>query len=70
MRHAIAAALLFAVTPSLVAQTVPERLIASERAGSQAYETLTHLTDQIGARPSGSKSAALAVAWTTERRRR
>ncbi len=67
MRHAIAAALLFAVTPSLVAQTVPERLIASERAGSQAYETLTHLTDQIGARPSGSKSAALAVAWTTER---
>jgi Zn-dependent M28 family amino/carboxypeptidase len=68
MRHAIVAALLVAVTPSLVAQTsIPERLIASELAGSQAYETLSHLTDQIGARPSGSKSAALAVAWTTER---
>jgi carboxypeptidase Q len=68
MRHAIAAALVLAVTPSPVAQTsVPERLIAAELSGSQAYETLTHLTDQIGARPAGSKSAALAVAWTTER---
>jgi carboxypeptidase Q len=68
MRHAIAAALVLAVTPPLIAQTsVPERLIASELSGSQAYETLSHLTDQIGARPSGSKSAALAVAWTTER---
>lgn len=68
MRHAIVAALLLAATLPLAAQTaVPDRLIATELAGSQAYETLSHLTDQIGARPSGSKGAALAVTWTTER---
>jgi len=67
MRDAIAAALFLATLPLAAQSSAPERLIASELAGSQAYETLSHLTDQIGARPSGSKSAALAVAWTTER---
>jgi len=67
MRHAIAAALFLAATPLLAQTSVPDRLIAGELAGSQAYETLSHLTDEIGARPSGSRSAALAVRWTTER---
>lgn len=34
---------------------------------SQAYETLAHLTDDIGPRLSGSKGAEQAVTWTTQR---
>jgi hypothetical protein len=49
------------------AQTVPEQLIQHELASSQAYETLSHLTDDIGQRLSGSPGAAAAVRWTTER---
>ncbi|HEY8182087.1 MAG TPA: M20/M25/M40 family metallo-hydrolase [Thermoanaerobaculia bacterium] len=41
------------------------RLIASPFI--DAFGLLTHLADNIGARPCGSKSAALAVQWTTER---
>jgi carboxypeptidase Q len=63
-----AAAGIFLAAVSLSAQTSPvDRLIASELASSQSYETLAHLTDEIGPRLSGSKQAAAAVVWTTER---
>jgi len=57
--------LLFAA--ALSAQTAGEKLIQSELASSQAYETLSYLTDEIGPRLSGSSNAALAVKYTTER---
>lgn len=44
-------------------------LITAALSDSRAYETLTYLCDDIGARPSGSTNAALAVQWTTERLR-
>ncbi|MCU1228387.1 MAG: peptidase [Acidobacteria bacterium] len=60
--------MLFALAAPLFAQqSATDRLIASELASSQAYETLAHLTDEIGPRLSGSKQAAAAVEWTTER---
>jgi carboxypeptidase Q len=43
------------------------RLIDSILANSQAYETLSYLTDNIGPRLSGSKGAALAVDYTEKR---
>jgi hypothetical protein len=49
------------------AQSIPDQLIERELASSQAYETLSHLTDDIGQRLSGSPGAAAAVRWTTER---
>lgn len=49
------------------AQTVPDQIISREIAGSQAYATLEHLTDDVGQRLSGSPGAAAAVAWTTQR---
>jgi hypothetical protein len=47
------------------AQSTADTIIARELRTSRAYETLGHLTDDIGARLTGSKGAALAVAWTT-----
>ena len=44
-----------------------ERLVDHILAHSQAYETLSYLTDNIGPRLSGSKGADLAVKWTTQR---
>jgi hypothetical protein len=44
-----------------------QRIIDQVIAHSQGYETLAHLTDQIGPRLSGSKGAELAVRWTTQR---
>jgi len=49
------------------AQTIPDQIVQRELAGSQAYETLSHLTDDIGQRLSGSPGAAAAVRFTTER---
>jgi carboxypeptidase Q len=43
------------------------RLIDYILANSQAYETLSYLTDNIGPRLSGSKGAALAVDYTEKR---
>jgi carboxypeptidase Q len=43
------------------------RLIDYVLANSQAYETLSYLTDNIGPRLSGSKGAALAVDYTEKR---
>jgi carboxypeptidase Q len=65
-----AAALLSGLTVlSASAQTSPpataDSIIQRELASSKAYDTLAYLTDNIGQRLSGSKSAAAAVTWTT-----
>ncbi|HYC63022.1 MAG TPA: M20/M25/M40 family metallo-hydrolase [Thermoanaerobaculia bacterium] len=44
-----------------------ERIVQHILANSQAYDTLSYLTDNIGPRLSGSKGAALAVAYTEKR---
>ena len=60
----IAFCLLFST--SAFAQTA-DQIIDRELATSQSWEILSHLTDQIGPRLSGSANAAVAVHWTTER---
>jgi Zn-dependent M28 family amino/carboxypeptidase len=49
------------------AQTTADDIIKRELASSQAFDTLEYLTDNIGQRLSGSRNAAAAVKWTTER---
>jgi carboxypeptidase Q len=44
-----------------------DRLIARALESPSAWETLSYLTDEIGPRLSGSKNAALAVKYATER---
>ncbi len=62
----VALVLSFVAAP-LFAQTIPDQIIQRELASSQAYETLSHLTDDIGQRLSGSANAAAAVRFATER---
>jgi len=57
----------FALTLPALAQQDANRLIDHILANSQAYETLSYLTDNIGPRLSGSKNADLAVKWTTKK---
>jgi hypothetical protein len=68
MYKAIAALTLTLALPAF-AQTDfnAQRLIDHILANSQGYETLAHLTDEIGPRLSGSRNAELAVRWTTQR---
>jgi carboxypeptidase Q len=54
------------VSLSVSAQSTADAIIARELQSSRAYETLSHITDDIGARLTGSKGAAKAVAWTTQ----
>ena len=66
----IVVALAVAVSTSALAQSTEattNRLIQHILANSQAYDTLSYLTDTIGPRLSGSKGAELAVKWTTQR---
>ncbi|HWW61933.1 MAG TPA: M28 family peptidase [Thermoanaerobaculia bacterium] len=69
MKAVIATALILVSSSVALAQDVVDanakRLIDASLASTTAYETLSYLTDHIGARPSGSKSAELAVKWTT-----
>ncbi|HEV7919178.1 MAG TPA: M20/M25/M40 family metallo-hydrolase [Thermoanaerobaculia bacterium] len=58
------AALLLASLP-LAAQTDADRLVSTAAGSTRAYDTLSYLTDNIGARLSGSRGAELAVKWTT-----
>lgn len=64
MKNATFLALL--LTTSLAAQqpSTADRLVATELSNVKSFQILTYLTDNIGARPSGSKSADLAVEWT------
>lgn len=69
MRKTIAA-LTLTLTTSAFAQSTDAnatRLIDYVLDHSQAYETLSYLTDNIGPRLSGSKGAALAVDYTEKR---
>jgi carboxypeptidase Q len=69
MKKAIAV-LTLTLTTSAFAQSTDAnatRLIDYVVANSQAYETLSYLTDNIGPRLSGSKGAALAVDYTEKR---
>ena len=59
------AALLLIAAPAFA--QIPEQIVQRELKTSQAYDTLSHLTDKIGPRMSGSRGAAAAVAWTTAR---
>jgi carboxypeptidase Q len=64
------AALAVALAAPLFAQSADAnaaRLVDHILANSQAYETLSYLTDNIGPRLSGSKGAALAVQYTEKR---
>jgi hypothetical protein len=66
----IIALLTLTLTTSAFAQSTDAnatRLIDYILANSQAYETLSYLTDNIGPRLSGSKGAALAVQYTEKR---
>jgi carboxypeptidase Q len=54
-----------ATAPAAMAETA--RIVDHVLARSQAYETLAHLTDQIGPRLSGSPGADEAVRWTTQK---
>ncbi|HEX8618631.1 MAG TPA: M20/M25/M40 family metallo-hydrolase [Thermoanaerobaculia bacterium] len=70
MHKALVVALTLAVPLSSFAQQTDsnaERLVDHILANSRGYDTLAHLTDQIGPRLSGSKNAELAVRWTTQR---
>ncbi|HKR66204.1 MAG TPA: M20/M25/M40 family metallo-hydrolase [Thermoanaerobaculia bacterium] len=67
-----AAALAAALALPAFAQSTEQnaqRIIDAILTKSQGYDTLAYLTDNIGPRLSGSKGAALAVAWTTKRYR-
>jgi carboxypeptidase Q len=62
-----AAFLAMALAASAALAQTPDDIIKKELASSQAYDTLAYLTDNIGQRLSGSRNAAAAVKWTTER---
>lgn len=51
--------------PLMADEATTRRLIDHILANSQGYDTLAHLTDEIGPRLSGSSNAAEAVRWTT-----
>jgi len=62
-----AASLAIALAASAALAQTPDDIIKKELANSQAYDTLAYLSDNIGQRLSGSRNAAAAVQWTTER---
>jgi carboxypeptidase Q len=69
-RIAFAVVVLLATGTTLCAAGDPvadtsRRILAAELAGSQAYDTLEYLCDDIGPRLSGSAGAAAAVEWST-----
>jgi carboxypeptidase Q len=66
MRNLIILTMLVAV-PAFSEDATPERILRRAVQASSAYETLSHLADDIGPRLTGSRNAALAVDWTTKR---
>jgi hypothetical protein len=67
--HSAFCILHFAVAVTLLGQdaTSTDRVIDRALASTSAWETLAHLTDNIGPRLTGSRNAAIAVKYTTER---
>jgi hypothetical protein len=62
----IAGLLLLLASGSAFGQSTADTIIARAQQSERAYETLSHLTDDVGARLTGSKGAARAVRWTTQ----
>lgn len=62
----VAVSVLF-VAAQARAQPAADRLIAQALTSSQSYDITAHLADKIGPRLSGSRSAELAVQWTTSK---
>jgi len=58
---------MLAALPAFGQDPTSERILHRAIEASRAYETLSHLSDDIGPRLSGSRNAALAVDWTTKR---
>ncbi|HEX2062572.1 MAG TPA: peptidase M28 family protein, partial [Thermoanaerobaculia bacterium] len=69
IRNFSAAVAIVATVPVFAQSTeqTAARIVDHILASSQAYETLSHLTDEIGPRLSGTRGADLAVKWTTQR---
>jgi Zn-dependent M28 family amino/carboxypeptidase len=57
----------FVAATSLFAQDATDKIIDRALASDSAWATLSHLTDEIGPRLTGSRNAAVAVKYTTER---
>ena len=59
----------FVLATSLFAQevTTTDKIIDRALTSDSAWATLSHLTDEIGPRLTGSRNAAVAVKYTTER---
>ncbi len=62
----IAGFLLLFASGSAFGQSTADTIIARALQSERAYETLSHITDDIGARLTGSAGAAKAVRWTTQ----
>jgi len=58
---------LFLVAFPAMAQDAADKIIDRALSSNSAWETLAHLTDNIGPRLTGSHNAALAVQYTTDR---
>src|SRR5947209_11329142 len=59
--------LLTCVAVAAHAQDATDLIIDRALASNSAWETLAHLTDNIGPRLTGSRNAAVAVKYTTDR---
>jgi len=59
--------LLTCVAVAAHAQDATDKIIDRALASNSAWETLAHLTDDIGPRLTGSRNAAVAVKYTTDR---
>jgi carboxypeptidase Q len=60
------AAIVCLLTTSALAQTPADTLVTRALTSRESWSVLSHLTDEIGPRLSGSPNAALAVRYTTE----
>jgi len=66
MKLSVAGCLLVVALP-VFAQDAADKVIDRALTSNSAWETLAHLTDNIGPRLSGSRNAAIAVKYTTDR---
>ncbi|HEV8432841.1 MAG TPA: M20/M25/M40 family metallo-hydrolase [Thermoanaerobaculia bacterium] len=66
MRFSVVGCLFLLAIP-VFAQEATDKVIDRALASNSAWETLEHLTDNIGPRLSGSRNAAIAVKYTTDR---
>jgi len=67
MKSSVVGCLLAALALPVAAQDAADKIIDRALASNSAWETLAHLTDNIGPRLTGSHNAAVAVQYTTDR---